>query len=292
MNIMPGHTLTTGHKVANHHRCAASRSGYLNATGEENTFIGLEAGYSNYSGNYNSFLGWDAGYFNIGGSENTFLGYTAGFSNTMGNKNTYLGLGAGFYGTTGNFNTFLGHSAGHGNTTGYSDLFVGLEAGFKNTTGWANTYVGQQAGHENTTGIGNTLLGSGAGFNNATGGLNVFVGNGAGYTEMGSSKLYVDNCRELKNDIAKLSGEEASQALAALDPVKFNYKGDARWRHVGFIAEDVPELLASPDRKGLSPMDIVAVLTKVVQEQRDTIALQQQKLERLEARLARMEHRD
>ena len=46
----------------------------------------------------------------------------------------------------------------------------------------------------------------------------------------------------------------------------------------GFIAEDVPELLANKDRNGLSPMDIVAVLTKVVQEQ-------QKKLEALEARL-------
>jgi hypothetical protein len=35
---------------------------------------------------------------------------------------------------------------------------------------------------------------------------------------------------------------------------------------VGFIAEDVPDLVSTKDRKGLSPMDIVAVLTKVVQE--------------------------
>ena len=35
----------------------------------------------------------------------------------------------------------------------------------------------------------------------------------------------------------------------------------------GFIAEEVPELISTKDRKGLSSMDIVAVLTKVVQEQ-------------------------
>jgi hypothetical protein len=33
----------------------------------------------------------------------------------------------------------------------------------------------------------------------------------------------------------------------------------------------VPELVATKDRKGLAPMDIVAVLTKVVQEQQKTI---------------------
>jgi hypothetical protein len=36
---------------------------------------------------------------------------------------------------------------------------------------------------------------------------------------------------------------------------------------VGFIAEDVPDLVATNDHKSLSPMDIVAVLTTVTKEQ-------------------------
>ena len=40
---------------------------------------------------------------------------------------------------------------------------------------------------------------------------------------------------------------------------------------VGFIAEDVPDLVATTDRKGLSSMDIVAVLTSVVKDQQKTI---------------------
>ena len=67
-------------------------------------------------------------------------------------------------------------------------------------------------------------------------------------------------------------------ALRELKPTKFNYKVDKEEEYVGFIAEDVPELLANKDRKGLSPMDIVAVLTKVVQEQ-------QKKIQALEARV-------
>ena len=55
----------------------------------------------------------------------------------------------------------------------------------------------------------------------------------------------------------------------------FVYKADRTERHVGFIAEDVPELVATKDRKGLSPMDIVSVLTKVVQEQEGLIQEQQ-----------------
>ncbi len=66
--------------------------------------------------------------------------------------------------------------------------------------------------------------------------------------------------------------------LRELKPTRFNYKVDKEEEHVGFIAEEVPELLANKDRKGLSPMDIVAVLTKVVHEQ-------QKKIQALEARL-------
>jgi TolA-binding protein len=44
-------------------------------------------------------------------------------------------------------------------------------------------------------------------------------------------------------------------------------------------ARDVPDLVATKDRKGLSPMDIVAVLTKVVQEKSKVIEEQQQSLE-------------
>ncbi len=77
--------------------------------------------------------------------------------------------------------------------------------------------------------------------------------------------------RAKKQDIEELTSEEAADALRELNPVKYAYKADPNERHVGFIAEDVPALVASPDRKGLSPMDVVAVLTKVVQEQQRTI---------------------
>lgn len=56
--------------------------------------------------------------------------------------------------------------------------------------------------------------------------------------------------------------------------MKFKYKGTRDERHVGFIAEDVPELVATENRRGLSPMDIVAVLTRVVKAQQQIAALQ------------------
>jgi hypothetical protein len=51
---------------------------------------------------------------------------------------------------------------------------------------------------------------------------------------------------------------------------------------VGFIAEDVPDLVATADRKGLSSMDVAAVLTKVIQQQQRTIEDLQTRLEHLE----------
>jgi len=84
--------------------------------------------------------------------------------------------------------------------------------------------------------------------------------------------------RAKKENIAELTPEEALRALALLQPVQFNYKSDQQETYVGFIAEDVPELVATSDRQGLSAMDIVAVLTKVVQAQ-------QQQIEDLKARL-------
>lgn len=75
-----------------------------------------------------------------------------------------------------------------------------------------------------------------------------------------------------KEKVTALNLNEALEMLAGLEPVIFNYKGDHEdERHVGFIAEAVPELVASKDRKGLSAMDIVAVVTRVVQEQQQVI---------------------
>jgi len=83
--------------------------------------------------------------------------------------------------------------------------------------------------------------------------------------------------REYKENIRELTSQEALAALDELVPVQFNYKRDREDDYLGFIAEDVPALVASKNRKGLSSMDIVAVLTKVVKAQ-------QKKIEELEKR--------
>ena len=91
--------------------------------------------------------------------------------------------------------------------------------------------------------------------------------------------------REYKKDIKDLTTDEAVDTLKELNPVKFSYKAGSDEHHVGFIAEDVPELVATKDKKGMSSMDVVAVLTKVVQEQQKTIAELSRKMSELERKL-------
>ena len=104
----------------------------------------------------------------------------------------------------------------------------------------------------------------------------------AGYFE-GNVKvvgnLTETSSRDLKENIRDLSTEEALTALRGLTPTKFFFKADREEERLGFIAEDVPELVATKDRKGLSTMDIVALLTKVVQQQNKEMAAQQKAME-------------
>lgn len=83
----------------------------------------------------------------------------------------------------------------------------------------------------------------------------------------------------------ELSVAEAIDAFKRPNPVRYNNKKDKEEQYVGFIAEDVPDLVAMKDRKALSPMDIVAVLTKVIQEQQKTISSLSEKATSLELQM-------
>jgi cation diffusion facilitator CzcD-associated flavoprotein CzcO len=85
--------------------------------------------------------------------------------------------------------------------------------------------------------------------------------------------------RKRKENIETLTVEDALAALAQLEPVQFNYRNDESETYVGFIAEDVPSLVATSDRESLSTMDIVAVLTKVIQAQQAQIDALEKRLD-------------
>jgi hypothetical protein len=107
------------------------------------------------------------------------------------------------------------------------------------------------------------------------------MGNGA---SCNSSGQWLDaSSRDYKENIQEISSIEALKALKGLQPVKYNFKKDPlKDLTVGFIAEDVPDLVATKDKKALSPLEIVAVLTKVVQEQQALVAKLSERITELE----------
>ncbi len=120
-------------------------------------------------------------------------------------------------------------------------------------------------------------------------GTELYLGNGA--KNVGGVWINASS-RALKENIKPLSTKEALTAFSKLQPVTYNYKTDKSEQVVGFIAEDVPALVAINSRDGLSSMDMVAVLTKVVQEQEKILKIQAEKIANLEAmqkRLAKVE---
>jgi len=116
----------------------------------------------------------------------------------------------------------------------------------------------------------------GIGINTVAAANKIEVDNGARLTTGGTWTNA--SSRQYKENIHSLDRKEAFETLSGLNPVIFNYKNEKSEDYVGFIAEDVPSLVATSDRKGLSPMDVTAVLTKVVKEQQKTIQAQQEAL--------------
>ena len=105
----------------------------------------------------------------------------------------------------------------------------------------------------------------------SAGSVQLHLSNGA--SNVGGAWLDASS-RSLKKNIHDLSAADAMQTLRELKTVKYQYKSDLNnTQMVGFIAEDVPELLATHSRKSLSSMKIVAVLAKALQVQ--DISLQQ-----------------
>jgi hypothetical protein len=283
-----------------HHNTFLGRStGEENTTGESNTFLGHSAGYHNSTGHDGTFVGRAAGY-NNNADNNTFIGHYAGYTNSSGEGNVFLGHDAGYHETGSNklyidnsttsapliygdfssnrvgINGRLGvgtQSPGYNlevETTGENAVFLldrtdGAKAGYAVYSDKA--LLGTVTNHPLMLGVNyawrlqlktdNSLM----------------MSNGAQCTAGG---VWQDaSSRAYKENILDLSAQEAKNALLNLNPVKYNYKSDKEDEHLGFIAEDVPDLVASKDRKGMSPMDVVAVLTKVVQEQQEALREQQ-----------------
>ncbi len=266
--------------------------GSSNATGNNNTFFGAYAGSNNATGNANVFLGYFAGGNELGSNRlyvansNTTTPLIYGeFDNkkvVLNGNLEVVGQNAGLVrltdvttdATTKGARLVLNH---YNNASLPIYLFGAastpnqnfLAFGGGNAVGNAATQLDFFTGPTTTTAVGTsrmTITGSGnIGMGVTAPAHPLHMASGALVTAGG---VWTNaSSRDYKENIRSLSTKEAALTLASLTPVTYNYKVDKTQGHVGFIAEDVPELVATKDRKGLSPMDIVAVLTKVVQKQ-------------------------
>jgi len=95
--------------------------------------------------------------------------------------------------------------------------------------------------------------------------------------------------RALKHDVRDLAPATALAAVEALQAVRYRLEAQPEEPTLGFIAEQVPDLVASPDRKTIEPMKIVAALTGAAQAQGEALEVRQREAAELEARLERLE---
>jgi hypothetical protein len=235
-----------------------------------NTAEGQDALFSRTTGNFNTAIGAHALYGDTTGTSNTAVGAFAMAANNAGNRNVAVGQAA-LQNNTGSNNVAVGYQALMNNTSAAnpSEAF-GYQALFHQTTGFSNSGFGFKALFNNVTGDNNTAIGHAAGFN-ITGGGNVCIGayvggfanenNTTRIRNIGTTPFntgnsvqvdsngklgYMVSSRRYKDDIKPM--DKTSEALFALKPVTFRYKGDIDPSHAkmfGLIAEEVAEV--SPD---------------------------------------------
>ena len=110
--------------------------------------------------------------------------------------------------------------------------------------------------------------------------------------DISATSFNPSSSRDIKDNIVDLDSQKASAALQGLNPVEFVYKEDASGeKRVGFIAEDVPEIVSNADRKSVPIMDVVALVTRVVKDQQQTIDDQRKTIDDLTKRLNALETR-
>ena len=262
-----------------------SQALFANTTGTENTANGAFALNANTEGSFNTAVGAFA-LVNNTGSENTAVGVDVLFNNTAGG-NTGIGTHALRLNTTGFQNTAVGHNALDSNTSSNFNTALGASALTVNT-GEGNTACGNVALFFNT-GSNNTALGNGAGANLTSGDNNIDIGYNVGGVAGESNTIRIGNSDIDNTFISGISGTnspggvavfcnsdgklgvisssarfkedikpmgKASEAILALEPVRFRYKKEIDPQSTpefGLIAEEVekvnPDLIIR-DKKG------------------------------------------
>jgi hypothetical protein len=265
----------------------------LNTSGDNNTALGSEALVIN-NGSYNFAGGAFALHNNQGGSNNVSVGALSLQTNTAGNSNVAVGADA-LYTNNADNNVAVGGGALFLNTTGVGNIGIGNGGGQNLTTGNDNIDIGNNgvAAESGTIRIGSsnqskTFI---SGIRNVTTGAANAV---AVLIDSNGQLGTVSSSRRYKFDIADMS--DATEGLMRLRPVTFRYlqHGADGPLQYGLIAEEVAEVypeLVAHDKSGAVETVMYQFLTPMllneVQKQQKTIEMLAQRLEALEAEIAK-----
>lgn len=237
----------------------------------------------------------------------------------IGSTNIAFGINANISNTTGTYNSSLGYNAMYLNQSGFNNTALGNFSMYSNVSGWDNTAVGYYA-LNNATGSYNTAIGKGALTNVTTGGNNTGIGdtaqvpNAAGSDQIRLGNIFVGylGCqvglsitsdRRWKSDI--ISSDLGLDFIKKLNPVSYFRSNDKLKKlEYGFIAQEIEETLTSfgitnsgiltKDDEGFYSMrynDLIAPMTKAIQEQQKIIESQETKIQSLEERLKVLEEK-
>ena len=295
--------------------------------GTDNTATGYHALFSNTFGARNAAIGSQALNNNVDSSDSTAVGFNALYSQTFGERNTAIGSYALFNSTFnpplyyGHDNTAVGFQALYNNIEGAYNIALGTHAGAAQTyfsywnidignegvDGEANTIrIGTppqpdgwfEPGHGGPSGQSRTFIAGIRDVNTGNDDAIPVVIDSAGQLGTGSSS------RRFKTEIKPM--EKISEAVLALKPVTFRYKGEnsnnSSRRQFGLIAEDVakvnPDLVVRDKNGEIYTVRYDAVNAMLLNEflkarrkmekQEATIAKQQKQLEALTAGLQKV----
>ncbi|OFX82264.1 MAG: hypothetical protein A2W99_09410 [Bacteroidetes bacterium GWF2_33_16] len=237
-----------------------------NSNGYRNLFVGNAAG-KDFRGHQNTMIGWMTGSGAGSGSYNVFIGDQTGKEN-IGSNNTFVGRTAGNW-VTGSYNIYIGNNAGSAVYPARVTESNMLRIGSSNliTGNFSTDQVGINGNPSATT----------------TNILRVYSGSTNGYYS--SSGWTHSSDKRLKTNIETVPN--ALDKVLKMNGVYFNWINDPGKRQVGFIAQEMQEVLpevisvGEDDYLTLTYDNVVPVLVNAIKEQQQQIDAQQKQIELL-----------
>lgn len=282
-----------------------------NLTGNDNVGIGQSALGSTSTGSYNIALGYFAHRNNSSGNFNVAIGSEALKNNLTGSGNVVLGMSAGILIRTGSNNIGIGSSTLYNNDSGSYNVALGANAGWVGTaySKYNNTISlgynsGDVASTSNRAEIGNTSM--------------TWIGGQVSWSTYSDKRIkkdvvenvpglsFITKLRPVTYHIDAHSQYQMLVQKGKIDTAQWAEKYDIeKITQTGFIAQEVAAAAKASgydfsgveipkndvDLYSVRYSDFVMPLVKAVQEQQAEIEAQKELIEKLEARLTKLENK-